>query len=113
MPDKIKLWIGYFLCGVWIVNFLGYMVISGYFGGYAYMGKIDRGHYYLAHGKGKTSFVEVTEQIFNYSSAHGLVTLITIPCMFACLYWIFHVQMRLRKQGCVYPLDMTGNRKAQ
>jgi hypothetical protein len=54
---------------VWLVDFSAWYFIGLNLGGYAYLGKIEGGRYYLgSHG----GYTEVSQEVFRYSESQGL-----------------------------------------
>ena len=64
------------IVGLWIANFIVFVVVSMAIGGDAINGKVVDGHLFLAsHGK----LTEVSEAVFTYSWWHATSTLVTAP----------------------------------
>jgi hypothetical protein len=61
------------LFGVFLLNFIAFVVGTLYLGGDAINGRVEDGHYYLwgkdRHGHGE--FTEVNEEVFRYSRWHA------------------------------------------
>ena len=74
------------------VNFTVYWIVGVCLGGFANIGRVEIGKYFLgSHGR----YTEVSEAVFRYSRIHGQSTLITHALMFASVLLLLLFRKRI------------------
>jgi len=75
------------------LNFTVYWIVGVSLGGFADIGRVEGGRYFLgSHGR----YTEVSEAVFTYSRIHGKSTLITHGLMFASVLPFLIFRKRLK-----------------